>query len=48
MKRKKLLQDELNQLDCKINSELIWFRQEIAPLKNRKRQILEELQELNA
>ena len=46
MKRKKLLQDELEQLEYKIACEMNWFRQEIKPLKDRKLQILEELKEL--
>ena len=41
MKRKKLLQDELEQLEYKIACEMNWFRQEIKPLKDRKLQILE-------
>ena len=47
MKRKKLLQDELEQLEYKIACEMNWFRQEIAPLKNRKRELLEELKNLS-
>ena len=46
MKRKKLLQDELEQIEHKIECEMRWFRQELAPLKNRKKDILEELKEL--
>ena len=46
MKRKKLLQDELEKLEYKIACEMNWFRQEIKPLKDRKSQILEELKEL--
>ena len=46
MKRKKLLQDELEQLEYKIACEMTWFRQELKPLKDRKLQILEELKEL--
>jgi len=47
MKRKQLLQDELEQVEHKIYCEMNWFRQEIAPLKNRKKEILEELKELS-
>tara|TARA_S200000501_G_C20760264_1_gene715794 strand:- start:694 stop:840 length:147 start_codon:yes stop_codon:yes gene_type:complete len=46
MKRKKLLEQELEQVDYKINCEMTWFRNEIAPLKNRKKELLEELKEL--
>tara|TARA_A100001388_G_scaffold235729_1_gene189482 strand:- start:371 stop:511 length:141 start_codon:yes stop_codon:yes gene_type:complete len=46
LKNKKLLQDELEQLEYKLNCEMTWFRQEIAPLKDRKREILEELKKL--
>ncbi len=46
MKRKKLLQDELDQVEYKLNCEMNWFRQEIAPLKTRKRELLEELKNL--
>ena len=45
--KKKLLQDELEQLEYKIACEMNWFRQEIKPLKDRKLQIIEELKELN-
>tara|TARA_B100001057_G_C22458010_1_gene797704 strand:- start:503 stop:646 length:144 start_codon:yes stop_codon:yes gene_type:complete len=45
LKRRKLLEDELEQIEYKINCELTWFRNELAPLKTRKRQILEELNE---
>jgi len=46
MKRKKLLKDELEQIEYKIACEMTWFRQEIKPLKDRKSQIIEELKEL--
>ena len=46
MKRKKLLQDELEQVEYKLNCEMTWFRKEIAPLKNRKKELLEELKDL--
>ena len=46
MSKKKLLQDELDQVEYKLNCEMTWFRQEIAPLKDRKREILEELKKL--
>tara|TARA_Y100000589_G_C26652687_1_gene426652 strand:- start:307 stop:465 length:159 start_codon:yes stop_codon:yes gene_type:complete len=35
MKRKKLLQDELEQIEHKIECEMRWFRQEISLLKNK-------------
>ena len=46
MGKKKLLQDELEQVEYKLNCEMNWFRQEIAPLKNRKKELLEELNNL--
>jgi len=46
MGKKKLLQDELEQVEYKLNCEMNWFRQEIAPLKNRKRELLDELKNL--
>ena len=46
MKRKKLLQDELEQIEHKLECEMRWFRQEIASLKSRKKDILDELNEL--
>tara|TARA_R100000388_G_C7193388_1_gene134631 strand:- start:427 stop:570 length:144 start_codon:yes stop_codon:yes gene_type:complete len=46
MSKKKLLQDELDQVEYKLNCEMNWFRQEIAPLKNRKRELLDELKNL--
>ena len=47
MGKKKLLQDELEQVEYKLNCEMNWFRQEIALLKNRKRELLEELKNLS-
>jgi|TARA_A100001388_G_C28738888_1_gene485737 hypothetical protein len=46
MTKKRLLQDELDQVEYKLNCEMTWFRQEIAPLKNRKKELLEELNKL--
>jgi hypothetical protein len=46
MKRKKLLQDELEQVEDKLRAEMAWFRNEIKPLKDRQRQILDELENL--
>ena len=46
MKRKKLLQDELEQVEYKLRAEMAWFRNEIKPLKERQRQILDELENL--
>ena len=48
MGKKKLLQDELEQVEYKLNCEMNWFRQEIAPLKNRKKELLEELKNKEA
>ena len=47
MTKKRLLQDELDQVEYKLNCEMTWFRKEIAPLKNRKRELLEELKNLS-
>ncbi len=46
MKRKKLLQDELEQVENKLRAEMTWFRNEIKPLKDRQRAILEEIETL--
>ena len=46
MTKKRLLQDELDQVEYKLNCEMNWFRQEIAPIKNRKKELLEELNKL--
>ena len=46
MSKKKELQDELDKVEYKLNCEMTWFRQEIAPLKNRKKELLEELNNL--
>jgi hypothetical protein len=43
MKRKKLLQE---QVEDKLRAEMAWFRNEIKPLKERQRQILDELENL--
>ena len=45
MKRKKLLEYEYDNLTYKLNCEFSWFRNEIKPLKDRQREILEELKE---
>ena len=46
MSKKKQLQDELDKVEYKLNCEMSWFRKEIAPLKDRKRELLEELKNL--
>ena len=43
MSKKKLLQDELDQVEYKLNCEMNWFRQEIQPLKTKQRELLQEL-----
>tara|TARA_B100001027_G_C16022863_1_gene221972 strand:- start:157 stop:306 length:150 start_codon:yes stop_codon:yes gene_type:complete len=45
LKRKKLLEDEYDKLTYKLNCEFSWFRNEIKPIKDRQREILEELKE---
>jgi len=42
--RSKQLQDELEQVENKIRAEMTWFRSEIKPLKDRQREILDEIQ----
>ena len=43
MTSKKALQDELEQVEYKLRTEMSWFRQEILPLKNKQRELLQEL-----
>ena len=41
--RIKELQDELERVEYKLRSEMAWFRKEIKPLKDRQREILDEI-----
>ena len=43
MTSKKALQDELEQVEYKLRTEMSWFRQEIQPLKIKQRELLQEL-----
>ena len=43
MTSKKALQDELEQVEYKLRTEISWFRQEIQPLKTKQRELLQEL-----
>ncbi len=43
MTSKKALQDELEQVEYKLRTEMNWFRQEIQPLKTKQRELLQEL-----
>ena len=41
--RTKELQDELERVENKLRAEMAWFRNEIKPLKDRQREILDEI-----
>ena len=43
MTSKKALQDELEQVEYKLRTEMSWFRQEIQHLKTKQRELLQEL-----
>ena len=43
MPSKKDLQNELEQVEYKLRTEMNWFRQEIQPLKTKQRELLQEL-----
>ena len=40
---KKDLEDQLENVENKLRAEMNWFREEIAPLKNKIRQLQQEL-----
>ena len=42
--RSKELQDELERVENKLRAEMAWFRNEIKPLKDRQREILDEIE----
>ena len=41
---KRDLEDQLENVENKLRAEMNWFREEIAPLKNKIRQLQHELQ----
>ena len=43
MTSKKDLQNELEQVEYKLRTEMNWIRQEIQPLKTKQRELLQEL-----
>ena len=40
------LKDQLENVENKLRAEMSWFREEIAPLKNKQRQLLHEIEKL--
>jgi predicted nucleic acid-binding Zn-ribbon protein len=40
------LKDQLQNVENKLRAEMSWFREEIAPLKNKQRQLLHEIEKL--
>ena len=40
------LKDQLQNVENKLRAEMSWFREEIAPLKNKQRQLLDEISKL--
>ena len=40
------LKDQLQNVETKLRAEMSWFREEIAPLKNKQRQLLHEIEKL--
>ena len=40
------LKDQLQYVENKLRAEMSWFREEIAPLKNKQRQLLHEIEKL--
>ena len=38
------LKDELERVENKLRAEMAWFRNEIKPLKDRQREILDEIE----
>ncbi len=40
------LKDQLENVEYKLRAEMSWFREEIAPLKNKQRQLLDEIAKL--
>ena len=44
---KKDLEDQLENVENKLRAEMNWFREEIAPLRNKQRQLIEQLKKFN-
>ena len=40
------LKEQLENVENKLRAEMSWFREEIAPLKNKQRQLLDEIEKL--
>ena len=40
------LKEQLENVENKLRAEMSWFREEIAPLKNKQRQLLHEIEKL--
>ena len=40
------LENQLENVENKIRAEMNWFREEIAPLKNKQRELTRKLQEM--
>ena len=40
------LKEQLTNVENKLRAEMSWFRDEIAPLKNKQRQLLHEIEKL--
>ena len=43
---KKDLEDQLENVENKLRAEMNWFREEIAPLKNKQRELIAKLKEM--
>ena len=43
---KKDLEDQLENVENKLRAEMNWFREEIAPLKNKQRELTRKIQEM--
>jgi len=43
---KKDLENQLENVENKIRAEMNWFREEIAPLKNKQRELTRKIQEM--
>ena len=43
---KKDLENQLENVENKLRAEMNWFREEIAPLKNKQRELTRKIQEM--
>ena len=43
---KKDLENQLENVENKLRAEMNWFREEIAPLKSKQRELIKKLQEM--